>query len=57
MDEEQIRLECLILVWPKNEPNADVPHYVAKAQELFEYVTGTRQTTKADKPKGPAKSV
>ena len=37
---ELIRLECLKLVMPRDERDADMSHYVGKAKSLEDYVTG-----------------
>lgn len=57
MDEETIqavRLECLKLVTSKSPEGVDPQHLITKATALVEYVIGPM--TKADKPKGPAKT-
>lgn len=38
MDQEQMRLECLKLVYPKDMPDADCSMFVDKADTLFNYV-------------------
>lgn len=62
MTPEQIRLECLKLVWPKDMPEADEDHFIGKAKALYDYVTSAApkkrgRPPKSDKPQGPDGSV
>lgn len=57
MDEETlqaVRLECLKLVTSTAPVGADPQQLITRAEVLVEYVI--KPMTKADKPKGPAKT-
>ena len=59
MTPEQIRLECLKLVTPRDQPGLDATFFVGKAKVFEEYVNGQTKRgpgrpRNADKSKDPA---
>ena len=62
MDDRTVRLECLKLVYPKNDAAADPEFYIYKAGKLAAFVTGDvpkrrGRPPKSDKPDGPDENV
>ena len=61
LSDEQMRLECLKLVVPKDGGDVDCSFYVDKADALFNYVMNGKprrgRPPKSDKPQGPDESL